>query len=376
MLYHLQIENGNTLDNILLFRLKMTIRPYKDRLPEALKRDGAHLVGTYSKIIGTTEITFECGGATDPCGIIHVKSARNISIKGGAFCQACASIKEKERAIATNMKNRGTAYPQQCPLVREKTIQKSLEMFGTENPFQSEVVKERSKQTNQKKLGVDYPQQNKDVRNKTNETCIERYGVKCSFQSTIVREHIKNTNIERYGVENPNQNSAIRQKIRETNIKKYGYANPMQNPEIRAKAMKTSLDNCGFEHALQNPDIMERQQKNSYSFKDFVMPSGAIRKIQGYERFALNTLIGIYSESQIKTGSVNVPRILYKDNGKNRYHYPDIWIPHANWLIEVKSTQTYYWHQEEVLRKKKACEEQGYVYEIWCYNEKGQRIDL
>jgi len=352
----------------------MPIQKYKDRLPHALIRDGATLVGEYPKIVDKTPITFKCGGAIPPCGVIYEKSARNISIKGGAFCEACAIIKAKERSIATNMKNRGTAYPQQSPIVREKTIQKCREMFGTDNPFQSEVVKEKSKNTNQRKLGVDYPQQNTNVRDKTNATCLETYGHIMPIHNKEVQAKATERHLSAHGVSHPMQRPEIKEKVSTTCLEKYGSTNPMGNPEIRAKAMKTSLENCGFEHALQNPDIMERQQKNSYCFKDFAMPSGEIRKVQGYEPFALKKLITIYSESEIKTGSANVPRILYNDNGKDRYHYPDIWIPHENKLIEVKSTQTYDWHKEEVLRKKKACEDQGYIYEIWCFDAKGKRV--
>jgi hypothetical protein len=140
--------------------------------------------------------------------------------------------------------------------------------------------------------------------------------------------------------------------------------------------MATRKERCGFEHSLQNPEIMEKQQKNSFSFKDFVMPSGNVRKVQGFEPFALNILVKDYLEEQIKTDRNTVPRICYRDNENDRYHYPDIWIPHENRLIEVKSTQTYKWHKQEVLIKKKACEEQGFLYEIWCFDVKGNRVEI
>ena len=187
---------------------------------------------------------------------------------------------------------------------------------------------------------------------------------------------MKATNLERYGVESPLQNKEIMEKVKSTNLERYGVESPLQNEEIMEKVKATNLERYGVEHVLQNPEIMEKQQKNSFSFKDFVMPSGEVRKVQGFEPFALKILINEYSEEQIKTGQNNVPRILYKDNGKDRYHYPDIWIPHKNRLIEVKSPQTYIWHEQEILLKKKACEEQGYNYEIWCFDSKGNKVEL
>jgi hypothetical protein len=45
------------------------------------------------------------------------------------------------------------------------------------------------------------------------------------------------------------------------------------------------------------------------------MPSGEIRMVQGYEPFALNDLLKLYTEQQIITG-VNVPIIYYESGSK------------------------------------------------------------
>ncbi len=106
------------------------------------------------------------------------------------------------------------------------------------------------------------------------------------------------------------------------------------------------------------------------------MPSGAVRKVQGYEPFALKELIKIYSEEQIKTDRKDVPRVQYEVDRKKRYHFPDIFIPHENKLVEVKSTWTLKCKSDNIQLKKKACEEQGFLYEIWCFNPKGKRIEV
>ena len=109
---------------------------------------------------------------------------------------------------------------------------------------------------------------------------------------------------------------------------------------------------------------------------EFVMPSGEVRKVQGYERFALTELLKTYTEDQLKTSTKNVPRFQYECNGKKRYHFPDIFIPHENKLVEVKSTWTFKCKADNVLLKKKTAEDLGYLYEIWCFDGKGKRVEV
>jgi hypothetical protein len=121
---------------------------------------------------------------------------------------------------------------------------------------------------------------------------------------------------------------------------------------------------------------MERAQKNAKKYKEYVMPSGEVRKVQGYEPFALDELIKTYSESQIKTDRKDIPRIQYEVDGVKRYYFPDIFIPHENKLIEVKSTWTFKCKTDNIQLKKNAAIEQGFNYEICCFDGKGNRIEV
>jgi hypothetical protein len=125
---------------------------------------------------------------------------------------------------------------------------------------------------------------------------------------------------------------------------------------------------------MQNSEIMEKSIKTAYKMKDYILPSGNLIKIQGYEKFALDELIinDKFHESDIITGIKNVPEIWYigEDNEKHR-HYVDIFIPSQNKCIEVKSTWTF--KKPNVLNKQTAAKELGYNYEIWVYDNKGNK---
>jgi Uma2 family endonuclease len=97
----------------------------------------------------------------------------------------------------------------------------------------------------------------------------------------------------------------------------------------------------------------------------------------GYEPFALNELVKIYKEDEIKTFGGDKPTIKFYADGKSRNHFTDIFIPHLNLIIEVKSTWTYSKAEEDYVHEKQAAaKEKGYRYEIWIYNQKGRKEEV
>ena len=83
------------------------------------------------------------------------------------------------------------------------------------------------------------------------------------------------------------------------------------------------------------------------------------------------------NESDILTGCKSVPEIWYKDEtGKKRRHYVDIFIPLLNKCIEVKSTWTLKKQEKIIFLKQQAAKELNYLYEIWVYDNKGNKIDF
>jgi hypothetical protein len=117
----------------------------------------------------------------------------------------------------------------------------------------------------------------------------------------------------------------------------------------------------------------------SYYLKEYILPSGITIKIQGYENYALDELLQNENidELDIITGAKNVPIIWYNDEtGKNHRHYVDIYIPLQNKCIEIKSTWTFKKQKEVVFLKQTAAKNLGYLYEIWVYDDKGNKVEF
>jgi DNA repair protein RadC len=145
-------------------------------------------------------------------------------------------------------------------------------------------------------------------------------------------------------------------------------------PEIQEKIKQTNIKKYGVTHLMKKPEHLEQQLKNSFKFKNYILPSGKIIQIQGYEYIALNELIinEKINESDIITGITNVPEILFFDKyNTERSHHPDIFIPKQNRIIEVKSTWTF--QKENVLMRQSFGKHLGYKYEIWVYDKKGNK---
>jgi hypothetical protein len=298
----------------------------------------------------------------------------------------------QEKSKNTIKEKYGVEFVSQVPEVRQKAKNTNMERYGVEYATQSDIVKEKTIQTNLTKYGVEFVSQVPEVRQKAKNTNMERYGVEYATQSDIVKEKTIQTNLTKYGVENPSQNENIKIKKEETCMKNYGVKSSFQMEETKQKnrlvmienkkdiiekSKNTCLEKYGVEHPAQNPEIMAKCSKNAYKLKDYILPSGNIIKIQGYENYALDELLqdGILEED-IVNGCKNVPEIWYEDVNKIKHrHYVDIFISSQNRCIEIKSTWTAEKKKDCIFLKQKAGKELGYQYEIWVYNKKGEKVE-
>lgn len=117
-----------------------------------------------------------------------------------------------------------------------------------------------------------------------------------------------------------------------------------------------------------DPAYADKQFKSFVRYKEFILPSGAIIKLQGYEPQVLSNLLTIYDESDILTSVKNIHncigRIFYIQDNIKRSYYPDFYIESINTIIEVKSKYTFEKHLEKNLLKEQACLDAGFNFKF------------
>ncbi len=332
---------------------KQKVRYNYEFLQKYCEENNITLLKDYSneKVNRDTKIEAKC--VTESCDEFVNKNFRYY-IDHGVYCKICS-----------------------VSIIKNKIKKTCLEKYGVDTPLQSEIVKEKIKQTFLDKYGVEHPSKIDEVKEKSKKTCLKKYGVEYTLQDKEIRLKGKKTIFKKYGVEYATQSNEIQEKTIKTNLEKYGCKRPSQNAKVREKVKQTCLERYGVEHPNQLQYFMDKMSKNAYKLKDYILPSGNIIKVQGYEHYAYNELLNLENikEEDILNGASNVPEIwYYKDDIKKR-HYVDIYIPSQNRCIEVKSTWTAEKKQDNIFLKQQAGKELGYNYEIWVYNGKGEKIE-
>ena len=144
--------------------------------------------------------------------------------------------------------------------------------------------------------------------------------------------------------------------------------------------VKTLNERYGVSHVMHYPPFVKKAMESSYRTSSYTFPSGAKVLYQGYENYCLDELLRIgIAEMQIvsqfdrENFTATVPVIEYIFEGERKY-YPDFYIPHLNLIIEVKSEYTFTYSLDKNFAKRIACLEQGYNFEFWVYNDKGEKI--
>lgn len=324
---------------------KKTIRCFNlEYLQQLIIRDNATLIGDYDTLKGSVIIKLKCS-----CNNEFEKKFSDIAYYGGAFCKIC-TIKNKSRKI------------------KETNINK----YGVENVSQVDDIKKKKEETYLEHYGM-HPKKTTEVQEKYINTCLKKYGCINSGQAKEVKDKIKKTFDKKYGG-HPMYDSEVKNKIKETCLDKYGVEHPMFDDNVKNKIKITCLEKYGVEYSMQTKETHEKAQNNGKKYKKYTMPSGNIINIQGYEPFALNDLLKSYNENAILTNRRDIPRITYTYNNKTKYYFPDIYLPSENKIIEVKSSWTYQKDYEKNQIKGQATKEMGYNYEIWVYNNRGDKI--
>jgi hypothetical protein len=400
------------------------VRYDKALLDSVIQRDGATLIGEYEKLTLDSKINFICN-----CQSKDTKTFEKMVTGCGVKCKKCQRKEIQEKLKKTNLVKYGVECILKSKEIQNKIKETNIKKYGVEHAMQNKEVQEKQQLTTLNKYGVantsqheNIKEQIKKTRNLTsrynydnltinlreykseligytdtvlNKESIIKFKCKCgnikekSFKCILDKggslceectelnkiKRMKSTFTAKYDC-HPSKLDETKEKQKDTNLKKYGVISVSQVEKFQEKIKKTNLEKYGCERPTQNPEIQENAQKNAKKFKEYKMPSGTIRKVQGYEPFALDTLVKTYTEEQIKTDRRDVPHIQYEIDGKKKVYFPDIFIPHLNMIIEVKSTWTIKLHSNLVELKGDACKEKGYTYELWCFNSKGVRVEV
>ena len=325
----------------------------------------------YNKLKNSTKIPALC-----PLnhGLTHV-SIRNLKL-GQTCCKLCgfekgkktnlairgvenpfASQEVKEKIRQTNLNVRGVPYPMQSEEVREKSKLSVIENWGVENVSQHPEIREKVKETNLRNRGVENPMQSEEVRQTHREVMKVNSGYEYALQNPVMKERIKQINLKIRGVEYASQSQEVKDKIRETN-------------------KKTNMERWGVENCMQRPEIFQKQQKSAFSRKEYIFPSGRETTIQGYEGFCLDDLIKNENvkEEDIRNEILEMPNIWYEYQNETKRHYPDIYIPDKNLIIEVKSIYTFDIENPKLIAKAFGAIKSGYSYEFRIYDYKGKMV--
>lgn len=165
-------------------------------------------------------------------------------------------------------------------------------------------------------------------------------------------------------------------KHKATVMARYGVPSVMLVPKVQRKRRATCRKNYGVDHALQNKDVYDEMVTSSFGWHRYRLGRRTVH-VQGYEPQALDWIRGKgVKPSQIHCGrGADVPTIRYSYEGvRGLKYFPDIWIPHLNRLVEVKSDYTLSFDLKRNLAKRDAAIRAGYDFLFVVMDKNGNRL--
>lgn len=133
------------------------------------------------------------------------------------------------------------------------------------------------------------------------------------------------------------------------------------------------------ESAQQEITKKRKMRKPTYAFRTIEYKGKTYNNIQGWEHFGIKYAVDNFCKNGecIIAGRVDeIPCIGYIFNNKRRTYFPDIYVPHLNLLLEVKSIYTYRSHRELNLAKQAAAKQVGYGHQIMIFNHNGEVVQI
>ena len=209
-------------------------------------------------------------------------------------------------------------------------------------------------------------------------TCIERYGVEHALQNIEIKNRMISTNNLKYGKDFTWQSDEIKKTIKNKMIANHGVSSYLEKPEIRKLGIKSLVEKnnnlYGVNHIMQTVHYFDIIKKAGYKLKPYILPSGKIVNIQGYENLAIDELLKLYNESDIIIENTDIQTEIGKimwidDNEKLHRYFPDIYIKSENTIYEVKSEWSFLVDHEINIKKKDACIENGLLFKFMIYDK-------
>lgn len=295
-----------------------------------------------------------------------------------------ANAEARKKQKATTLERYGVESHQQSPKFIESYTRTCRERYGVDFATQTEEVKEKRKNTNLSIYG-NAGAMSSEVLERRARTVRERYGVDNVAQAEHVKMKILRTFLKNYGM-HPMKRKDYRERMHlsalgsqsqreSTNLQRYGSKSPSQSPVCKAKSVRTSLARYGVSHYRQHGPTFRRILINMYISKTYILPSGRVIKLQGYEPDAVNQLLCTRSEAELDFD--NIPSIPYADtDGHKRVYYPDIFVPKENLIIEVKSWWTLKRNLGINCCKQEAVTSSGYHFQLWVKDPKDSTFTI
>lgn len=186
---------------------------------------------------------------------------------------------------------------------------------------------------------------NPDTDTKRVETNQERYSARRPQQEIPkIRAKFRKTMRDRFGCEYGGQSEELRLKAITTAMKDGGFSTER---ELRQHYVKKSRATCreryGASHPFAVRSIFEKHRNSFYRHKK-VRVSGRVFSVQGYEHHVIRWLVdkGVDPNKIKITAKDGNPTVRYRDRGKWRHYFPDMYVLYkGRWtIVEVKSYYT------------------------------------
>jgi hypothetical protein len=168
-------------------------------------------------------------------------------------------------------------------------------------------------------------------RNTAQDTMLKNHGVKHALQSKIIIDkmisklQIKHDDIN---LTNVMDIAKYKKSVIQTKVTRYGEPSSWSTPTAYQAHVDKAASKYGyklntFNNVSQIPEIHAKKMKSGFLAKDYILPSGRIIRIQGYEDRFLDKAMIQYKEELF---DFTKGAIKYQYNGKLHWYHPDVYV--------------------------------------------------